>query len=430
MGPPGAWDGGCRRPGSDRRVCSEVLRGRRRGDVRTSARRIQPAVGDGRGDSGSDGGWTGSWCSTSASDACTDGGGSTSPDRLTPLHHPLVIIRILFVKDAGRPAATARRLATTEETMSAAPHEIGASAPALAVVPDPAAAAAPSLAQLLSRRTAAPQGYDQGRPRIVPQVVPAGRPAGRPRQAAPQAAPQAARQAAARQAAARQTPRQSGCSHGAQAGPMRGLREPTFDELVTGYGRHRGPQQPEPPTSLLRRLALRARLLPTPARRPPAPRHLEPVKNGEAQLPPSWEQLLTGTHPSFRPPVSAQRGGRGPARHGRGRWRPDDESARPVRQPRVVAGERRHGLGRRRPVDRRGRGRRDADRFPRGWSPALTAAAPASASRLCVPGRGRSPPRTRRRAVHRAGRCRRTRPAASPTTGHRRDRPEVVVVGA
>ena len=141
--------------------------------------------------------------------------------------------------------------------MSAAPHEIGASAPALAVVPDPAPAAAPSLAQLLSRRTVAPQGYDQGRPRIVPQV-------------APQAARQAAdRQAAARQAA-RQAPGQPGGSRGAQAGPMRALREPTFDELVTGYGRHRGPQQPETPTSLLRRLALRARLLPTPARRPPA----------------------------------------------------------------------------------------------------------------------------------------------------------------
>lgn len=146
--------------------------------------------------------------------------------------------------------------------MSAAPHEIGASAPALAVVPDPAPAAAPSLAQLLSRRTAAPQGYDQGRPRIVPQVVP---------QVVPQAARQAAaRQAADRQAAARQTPRQPGGSHGGQAGSMRALREPTFDELVTGYGRHRGPQQPETPTSLLRRLALRARLLPTPARRPPA----------------------------------------------------------------------------------------------------------------------------------------------------------------
>ena len=40
-------------------VCSEVLRGRRRGDVRTGAGRIQPAVGDGRGDRGSDGGLDG-----------------------------------------------------------------------------------------------------------------------------------------------------------------------------------------------------------------------------------------------------------------------------------------------------------------------------------------------------------------------------------
>ena len=44
------------------------------------------------------------------------------------------------------------------------------------------------------------------------------------------------------------------------------LGEPTFDELVTGAGRHRGPQL-EATASLLRRLALRARLLPTPARR-------------------------------------------------------------------------------------------------------------------------------------------------------------------
>ena len=48
------------------------------------------------------------------------------------------------------------------------------------------------------------------------------------------------------------------------------LGEPTFDELVTGAGRHRGPQQLEATASLLRRLALRARLLPTPARRPAA----------------------------------------------------------------------------------------------------------------------------------------------------------------
>jgi hypothetical protein len=42
---------------------------------------------------------------------------------------------------------------------------------------------------------------------------------------------------------------------------------PTFDELVTGAGRHRGPQELEAQASLLRRLALRARLLPAAARR-------------------------------------------------------------------------------------------------------------------------------------------------------------------
>jgi hypothetical protein len=42
---------------------------------------------------------------------------------------------------------------------------------------------------------------------------------------------------------------------------------PTFDELVTGVGRHRGRQDLQAPTSPLRRLAVRARLLPTPARR-------------------------------------------------------------------------------------------------------------------------------------------------------------------
>ena len=42
---------------------------------------------------------------------------------------------------------------------------------------------------------------------------------------------------------------------------------PTFDELVTGAGRPRGPQELEATASPLRRLALRARLLGTPARR-------------------------------------------------------------------------------------------------------------------------------------------------------------------
>jgi hypothetical protein len=45
------------------------------------------------------------------------------------------------------------------------------------------------------------------------------------------------------------------------------VREPTFDELVTGVGRHRGRQDLQGPASLLRRLAMRARVLPTPARR-------------------------------------------------------------------------------------------------------------------------------------------------------------------
>jgi hypothetical protein len=108
--------------------------------------------------------------------------------------------------------------------MSAAPHEIGAAAPALAVVPDPAPA--PSFAQLVSRRTAAPGAVGQLRPQSGLQVPP--------------------------------------------GVAVRGLREPTFDDLVTGHGRHRGPHQLEAPGSLLRRLALRARLLPTPARRPPA----------------------------------------------------------------------------------------------------------------------------------------------------------------
>jgi len=147
--------------------------------------------------------------------------------------------------------------------MSAAPHEFGAPAPALAVAPDPAPAAAPSLAQLLSRRSAEPQGHAQGRRQIVPQLAPRVAPGVAP-QLAPRVAPGVA------PGVAPQSSRQPRASHATQAAPVRALREPTFDELVTGYGRHRGPQQPEAPTSLLRRLALRARLLPTPARRPPA----------------------------------------------------------------------------------------------------------------------------------------------------------------
>ena len=303
--------------------------------------------------------------------------------------------------------------------MSAAPHEIGASAPALAVVPDPAPAAAPSLAQLLSRRTVAPQGYDQGRPRIVPQVDPEAARQAAARQAAARQA--AARQAAARQAAARQAPLQPGGSRGAQAGPMRALREPTFDELVTGYGRHRGPHTRDADVAASpSRAAGPAAAHAGPAS--PGPRHLEPVKNGEAQLPPSWEQLLTGTHPSFRPPSPAQRGGRGPARHGRGRWRADGESPEgsdnrgpwpendgmawgdAVLWTVVAAGAAMRSL-----PERVVSLRRAALLVPAGCA--------------CQP--GRNPPRTRRPAVHRSGRSRRTPRVASPTAGHRRDRPEV-----
>jgi hypothetical protein len=54
------------------------------------------------------------------------------------------------------------------------------------------------------------------------------------------------------------------------------------------------------------------------------------VTNGDAALPPSWEQLLTGTHPCFRDPASVQGGGRGPARHGRGDCRTDDQPLDPL----------------------------------------------------------------------------------------------------
>jgi len=57
------------------------------------------------------------------------------------------------------------------------------------------------------------------------------------------------------------------------------------------------------------------------------------VKNGEAPRPPSWEQLLNGVHPSFRTAASAERGGRGPARHGRGRWSAAGEPIDPLDDP-------------------------------------------------------------------------------------------------
>ena len=49
------------------------------------------------------------------------------------------------------------------------------------------------------------------------------------------------------------------------------------------------------------------------------------MRDGEAGLTPSWEQLVTGAHPSFRPAASVAAGGRGLARHGRGDWRPDED---------------------------------------------------------------------------------------------------------
>jgi hypothetical protein len=120
--------------------------------------------------------------------------------------------------------------------VSAAPHEIESATPSLRVVADQPPA--PSLAQLLGHRTSRPQ-----------QRGTAGEQAGA-RLSVPAAA--------AEPAAVQQPP----------ARAPRLVREPTFDELVTGSARHRGAQDPATGGSLLRRLALRARLLPTPARRP------------------------------------------------------------------------------------------------------------------------------------------------------------------
>ncbi len=52
--------------------------------------------------------------------------------------------------------------------------------------------------------------------------------------------------------------------------PERPAREVSFDELVTGRGRHRDAHEPVAPVSPLRRFALRARLVQTPARRGPS----------------------------------------------------------------------------------------------------------------------------------------------------------------
>jgi hypothetical protein len=121
--------------------------------------------------------------------------------------------------------------------VSAAPHEIESATPSLRVVADQPPA--PSLAQLLGHRTSRPH-----------QSGTAGERAG-----ARLSAPAVAAEPVAVQPPAR---------------APRLVREPTFDELVTGSARHRGAQDPAAGGSLLRRLALRARLLPTPARRPPA----------------------------------------------------------------------------------------------------------------------------------------------------------------
>ncbi len=116
--------------------------------------------------------------------------------------------------------------------MSAAPHETDPGTPSLRVVPDQPAT--PSLAQLLGHRTPRAQHRVPQAERTAPPA-----PVAPPVQYPPVRA-------------------------------ARALREPTFDELITGPGRHRGAEEPAGGGSLLRRLALRARLLPTPARRPPS----------------------------------------------------------------------------------------------------------------------------------------------------------------
>lgn len=130
--------------------------------------------------------------------------------------------------------------------MSAAPHETDAATPSLRVVADQSAP--PSLAQLLGHRTPRPQ--HRVTPADAVTVLPAVRPtAAPPPPVQPVAAPPQRQQHVQPRAA-------------------RPLREPTFDELLTGSGRRRGPQELQPGASLLRRLAQRARLVGTPARRP------------------------------------------------------------------------------------------------------------------------------------------------------------------
>jgi hypothetical protein len=53
------------------------------------------------------------------------------------------------------------------------------------------------------------------------------------------------------------------------------------------------------------------------------------VTGGESASPPSWEELLTGAHPSFRS-ASAAGAWRGLARHERGDWSADAEPLDPA----------------------------------------------------------------------------------------------------
>ena len=146
--------------------------------------------------------------------------------------------------------------------MSAAPHETDPATPSLRVVPDQPAT--PSLAQLLGHRTPRAQrrvpSAERGTPPVAPvatqypavQYPPAPYP--------PAQYPRVQQQPPVQQPPAQQRPVRA----------ARALREPTFDELITGPGRHRGAEEPVGGGSLLRRIALKARLLPTPARRPPS----------------------------------------------------------------------------------------------------------------------------------------------------------------
>ncbi len=72
--------------------------------------------------------------------------------------------------------------------------------------------------------------------------------------------------------------------------PVRAARELSFDELVTGRGRHRDAREPAPPPSALRRFALRARLVQTPARLVQPPPRLAQTPPRLVQPPPRLAQ--------------------------------------------------------------------------------------------------------------------------------------------